>query len=357
MHRVVWAGLLLTVFALAIEVTVRIDDWAQHRVPLAARARSLADLMVRDSLGVHARSGARFRQFSINSLGFRGPEVTQAQLDSGTAVVVSGASESFGLYESKGKEWPRQLEDMLREYCPNPVHVLNAAFAGMSLPTVEQDVRLRISTVRPDWIVYYPTPMQYLEGTAPMAANPVRARDAAPPLWRPRALLRFRDAAKRAVPEPTLDLLRRISTQRSRKEASITPLAAAPKSAAEAFERDLRILVGTIRKSGAQPALVVHQNRFRKSRSATDSRLLRAWERYYPLYTGEAIISFDVEAAQRTAKVAADSGVLLIDPKTLLRGESDELFADFSHFTDLGAKIVAEAVATRLGPRCKLSPQ
>ena len=117
LERSTWTVLLLLVGLLSVEITVRIDDWAQHGVPLTEGANSLDDLMVRDSLGVHSRASTRFRQFRINSLGFRGAEVSARALDTAKVIVVSGASETFGLYESDGKEWPRQLEDSLAMRC------------------------------------------------------------------------------------------------------------------------------------------------------------------------------------------------------------------------------------------------
>ncbi|MEO7521588.1 MAG: hypothetical protein ABIW79_07205 [Gemmatimonas sp.] len=348
LERSAWAVLLLLVALLSVEVTVRLDDWAQHGVPLTEGANSLDDLMVRDSLGVHARASTRFRQFRINSLGFRGAEVSARALDTAKVIVVSGASETFGLYESDGKEWPRQLEDSLAMRCASRPVVLNAAFAGMSLPTVEQDVRVRIASLRPDLVVYYPTPMQYLEGERPTPAE----RSTTPPVLASQSRLRspprFRDAAKRIAPEALLDAMRVWFTRRMRAETGIAVRQEAPAAMRDAFEHDLRRLVGAIRGTGAQAALVVHQNRFRDRTTIEEQRLLRAWERFYPLYSADAILSFDEYAAKRTAAVAADSGVILVDPTLLLRAEPTPPFADFSHYTDRGSGIVAGAVARGL---------
>lgn len=334
------AALLTAAFSL--ELTVRIDDWAQFGVPLSAPAIGIEELAIRDSLGFHARPGTVFRQFRINALGFRGPEL-QPRDTSSYLIVTAGASETFGLYESQGKEWPRQFADSLAG-CAVPVQVANAAFAGMSLPTVRQDFERRVSRFSPDMVVYYPTPMQYLYDLPPTAAPPTG--DVAPPLpvFRSRALPRFQDAAKRGMPQPALDLFRRLEMSRARSASGSRPSNEVEPERLSIFERDLRRLVGVYRAAGAVPVLVVHANRFADTTSVESRRLLAAWERFYPRYTGVAIVRFDRLAAERTLQVASDSGVLAVDPRAALLATKGA-FNDFSHFNDAGSAVVGGMAA------------
>lgn len=333
-----------------MEITTRVDDWAQFGVPLSSPETSLADLFTVDSLGAHAKPGTQFKQFKINGLGFRGREVSPSEMK-GTAVVVSGASESFGLYETAGRDWPSQLADSLAATCGAQIPVLNAAFAGMSLPTVIQDVRLRIAPLRPRVGVYYPTPMQYLEGDALPRAMAPHSGAPRPPQQRLRFVPRLRDALKRSTPEVALDLARRILTARTRSSAGISASDRAEPERLAAFESDLRRLVGAYRQAGIEPMLAVHQNRFRESDSETSRRLLTAWERFYPRYTARAILSFDSLGGDATRRVAQDSAVHLLDPgPALARWDSDRVFADFTHFSDQGAAVVAGEAARILKP-------
>ncbi len=345
-----WLVAILIAVGVVAEFTTRVDDWAQFDVPLDAKATSLADLFVVDSVGAHARPAAQFKQFRINQLGFRGADVDAASL-AHRAVVVSGASESFGLYETEGKDWPSQLADSLRSVCGTAVPVVNAAFAGMSLPTVAQDVRLRISRLQPRFGVYYPTPMQYLEGESlPVATKPPATEASATTSIRSRFLPRFRDAVKRSVPEAILDAARRISTARQRRSGGLVAKTTPELDRLAAFEEDLRSLVGTYRAAGITPILVVHQNRFREVESTESRRLLTAWERFYPRYTAGAILAFDSLGALATKRVASDSGVVAVDPSMALRrSDTSKAFADFTHFTDWGASAVAGEVAKALG--------
>ena len=345
-----WTATLAVIIVGAFEVTVRAYDWAQYGVPITAPETLLSDLVVMDSLGMHARPGARYRQFRINSIGARGAEQVLDTSPPAVVVIASGASETFGLYEKPNGEWPRQLEDSMRVRCGAGVQVVNAAFAGMSLPTVQQDVRLRLSRLGAQALIYYPTPMQYLYPLLPDAAKPTT--DGPPPIdpWRSRALPRLRDAAKRSIPEPVLNQLRILDTKRSQRQAGAGARNEAPTDRLDAYERDLRSLVGEIRHGRMTPILMLHRNRFKDTLAIEEQRRLRAWERFYPLYTARAIIEFDAVAAERTTQVARDSLVPVVDPLPTLRALEADPFADFSHFNDLGSAVVGGVAATAIAP-------
>jgi lysophospholipase L1-like esterase len=335
---------LAIVVLAAFEVTVRLDDWARFGVSPASPATSLEELYARDSLGGHARPSSAFQQFHINALGFRGPEYRPDPRPGAMLVVAGGASETFGLYESPGREWPQQMGDSLRARCPGiPVTVLNAAFAGMSLPTVIQDLRLRVAPLRPRAIVYYPTPSQFLEARAPEATSP--SSGPAPPLraWRSRALPRVRDAVKRIIPQPALDLLRRAAT--SRRATHDAPFPAVPPGRLDSLEDQLRALVGVVRRGGGDAVLGIHQNRFSDTNSVAERRWLRAWEFQSPKATGRLLLQMDELAAQRVARVGSDSGVRVFDPRLSSRPDRTALFADYLHFTDRGAALMAGSAA------------
>lgn len=347
MSRALSAIAALFVGLVALELTVRVDDWAQFGVPLNSPVVQMGELTVRDSLGLHARPGTQYRQFRINRAGFRGEELPGDF--SGRYVVTAGASETFGLYETPGKEWPRQLEDSLLA-CGANVRVLNAAFAGMSLPTVRQDFERRLSSLRPSVVVYYPTPMQYLEGDSVRAADPSTLPPAPLNPFRSRAAPRFRDAFKRSTPEPVLDLARQISTSRVRQKAGLSPKTGVESARLASYLRDLEGLLGAYKAGGAEPVVVLHRNRFRETVSDAAQRQLRAWERFYPAYTGTALVAFDSVAAGATRALAESLGVKVVDPLSRVRALGDSAFADFSHYTDAGSAEVAGAVLEALHP-------
>ena len=109
------------------------------------------------------------------------------------------------------------------------------------------------------------------------------------------------------------------------------------------FEGDLRKAVGDIRSTGAIPILMTHANRFVASATA-DVTALRAWEKFYPRASGQTIVAFDSAARLTTIRVARDSLAVLVDLAPALARSHGTAFADYSHFNDLGAALVARTV-------------
>lgn len=337
--RVARAAALLVIVLLAAEGAVRVEEWVRWRTPLLSRVRAVTDLAIRDSRGVHPAPSSTFRKWKINSVGTRGAEPR----DGRPRLIVTGASESFGLYESPGHEYPQQLADSLDAIACS-ADVLNAAFPGMSLPTVEQDLRLRLAELHPTAVLYYPTPPQYLDADGiPYAATPDSSgnRGAQKIPLHSRFLDRAANQLKNMLP-PVADYLRAREITASREGHPEDWLfTTVPDDRLQAFEGDLRRLVGTIRSLGAAPILTTHANGFLGTPPKGDD-VLRAWERFYPRAAGSTLVAFDAAASERIRRVAADSGVALVDLEVGFRGLPAPVnFADFSHFTDAGAARMA----------------
>ena len=350
--------LIALVFAFTVDLACRVEDWVMYRMPIASRYRSLDDLVVRDAKGMHGRPNARFEKWLMNDLGMRGPSTTMTPAPGTLRVITVGASETFGLRESPNKEYPRQLEDSLNarlggSSCSrsqvNRFEVLNAAFAGMGLPTIEQDVRNRLASLGARVVVIYPSPASYLDEESPAAARPDSSGRAAqaPPLRRalyPRALARMREQLKQVLPEAIKTPLR---ARQTRAMVAAHPpgwrFDGVPGERLAQYDADLRKLIGTIRRVGATPVLVTHANEF-VGRPSADEPMLVAWEKFYPRATGPTIIAVDSAARAFTLRAGADSGVVTVDAARTFAGEPLSAFADFVHFTDFGASVMAGVV-------------
>ncbi|HWZ59017.1 MAG TPA: SGNH/GDSL hydrolase family protein [Gemmatimonadaceae bacterium] len=356
-----WERLALVVlFAVVLEATCRVEDFIRYGTPVWSRVRAKEDLIVLDDKGKHGRPHAQFGKWALNNLGMRGPDVSIAKPAGDVRVVVVGASETFGLYESPGHDYPRLLEDSLRALVartpcarerPSDVEVLNAAIFGMSLPTVAQDLRLRVAPLHPDVVVAYPTPMYYLAPTTPDRTRPDSsgARDRLSPLspLYPRTLDRLHDALKQVVPEWLVGWMHaREEARLQRHEPRGWLFTTVPPDRLAAYETDLRRLVGTVHAVHATPVLLTHVN------ASMDNRLDAAWMEFwvhqYPRATGAALIAFDSTADEVTVRVARDSGAALVDLASLARRglftPYSEYYADYAHFTDSGAERVAAAI-------------
>lgn len=349
-----WA-LLLALFAATAELACRIEDSIRFGTPILSRYRSVADLFVRDEHGMHGRPNAGYQQWKLNNLGLRGPDVTASRPVGTIRVVTVGASETFGMLETTGKEYPRQLQDSLNTLARAcragaPVfEVINAGLPGMTLPTIEQHTRFRLRELDPDVMVIYPSPVQYLDESLPSAARPDSTpgpRD--PPLTQalhPRFVERMRTQVKNLLPEFVATYLRQRDIDEHRRRHGGVRFSTIPADRMNAYERDLRKMVGTVRSSGAVPVVVTHANALMRPGPDAAGQMV-AWERFVPRATGPTIVAFDSAARGVTLGVAADSMVASFDLAGMfIAGPTDRLFTDFTHFSDEGAGRAAGFIA------------
>jgi lysophospholipase L1-like esterase len=90
-------------------------------------------------------------RYQVNSLGLRGPEVTQDKPAGITRVAVVGDSIAFGYWVEERDSFPRQLEAMLGG--PSSVQVLNFGVPGYGLTQYVETLRTRVLAFAPDVVV------------------------------------------------------------------------------------------------------------------------------------------------------------------------------------------------------------
>ncbi|MAA78948.1 MAG: hypothetical protein CL916_06780 [Deltaproteobacteria bacterium] len=97
---------------------------------------------------------------SINSMGFRGPELQQSKPKNGLRIWCIGGSTTFDIYSpSDDKTWCAQLGSILQENYPQKViEVVNAGVPGEILRGSMQDVQSFAKIVKPDIVVIYHGP-------------------------------------------------------------------------------------------------------------------------------------------------------------------------------------------------------
>jgi hypothetical protein len=76
-----------------------------------------------------------------------------------------------------------------------------------------------------------------------------------------------------------------------------------------------------------------------------------AWRRYSPRARGDVLIEFGRRLRSETCRIAADSGVALVDAEPFLASPRKQWFADYSHSDNQGAGLVAGPVAHAIEQR------
>jgi len=343
---------LLTIIVMLVlsEGVAREADKIMYSAPFWGNY-SLDTLFTVDALGKRGRPNARYENWRLNEAGYRGP----ALRSNAFRIVCLGSSETFGLYEKDGDEWPRVLERQLNAQSGgNQYEVVNAAFPGMSLPSILKRAQYTEDTLHPKLAVIYPSFTNYIEDMddKSSAASAVATQEKTPPVnptHRVSIDLRItgiiQNALKSHLPEKVQTWMREYDIERA--DRNIQVMTSLPQSQVDKFQSDLDRLVHTIQQGHTNVILVTHATRFSNPLTVEDRKYLIMWRRFYPQMSESGLIDMEsrMNAAMRT--VGERDGIPLVDAAKLVE-PGGQNFQEFSHFTDQGAQEVGTLVAQQV---------
>jgi hypothetical protein len=340
-----WAGIALLglLGLLTWEVLARVEDWwSQGASPW--RPYTSQVLFRGSPVGRVGVPHARFGKWHMNGLGFRGEE----PLPGRDTVLVFGASETFGQNESPGHEYPRLLAEELQRRFPGRFDVQNAALPGIR---VGRDAYLRraIGESHAAWVVIYPSPANYIGVERPFCGRPVEPFPSGPG-WTDQVRIAGKpdQLAKRTVPEPMMTALRQAKIGWAVRREPVEPRVA--EATIQVFRTDLECAVDEVLAQGALPLLVTHATYFGDEVRPEDRPWLVAWRSFYPTLAEGGFLDLERRTNDVVRDVALRRGLPLFDAaREVPRGPGH--FADFVHFTDEGARVMAQGVAGALAQR------
>lgn len=138
---------------LALRLYVRVRGWTPN-----CYAASLQLFRPHPDLGYDLRPGFRMKSgmyaISINSLGFRGPELSLVKPTSVRRIAILGESAVFGYMVSDGQEAARLVEGRLAEN-GRKVEIVNAGVPGYNLFQTTRRFRECVAPLSPDFVVLY----------------------------------------------------------------------------------------------------------------------------------------------------------------------------------------------------------
>jgi len=216
----------------------------------------------------------------------------------------------------------------------------------MALPSLAQHLDRVVRPLQPQVIVLYPSPGFYLNLRPPRAQSRPPS-DTTLPLANARKLRvgeRFISQLKALTPAPLLTTARRAMIDRTMKKyPDGIKYTSIPADRLKQFEDDLRVAIGVAHSIGPRVILMGHVNATMEP-DFEDEGLLVAWENQLRRATGETIARFHAAARDIEERVASDSSVVFVDLPTAFAGRWSGSFADFVHFTNSGASVVAGAL-------------
>ncbi|MGV6826873.1 MAG: SGNH/GDSL hydrolase family protein [bacterium] len=93
---------------------------------------------------------------AINSLGFRGPDISPQKPPSTFRIVAMGGSTTYGILLPQGKDYPRQLESKLKSLLnTNDLEVINAGLVSATTAETLHRLYTEILPLQPDMVIIY----------------------------------------------------------------------------------------------------------------------------------------------------------------------------------------------------------
>ena len=355
-------SLLVACFLGTIELACRIEQWFLYDAPVLGMYTYDTALFTMDEYGITGKANGAYEKWRLNSFGFRGPEIHRHKSSHRLRVVCVGASETFGLYENPGAEWPRQLESLLSD-AEVETEVINAAIAGMSLPQRTLHIQYRLTPFEPDVVLF----MLEYGSYAGMTEQRLKKRqdksvglpgrsDIIASLKALRTVSRLKDVFLPRLPIQIQKGFERLErgaklrlkeTELGPKFRSITHVAPFE---IDVFRRDLERLYAVSSATGVRlvllsPAMWFTERNF-------DMTYL-SWP-----YLDESWWKEAQGVLSATARNFANERHLpYIDLSEVVRGHEAEWMMDMLHFNDSGAKQVALRVADQVMKNSRVNVQ
>ena len=345
----------LSLFAFSMELCARIDDNIKYQAPLIG-VYSPDILRERDHDGVkHNVPNIRFEKWQINEFGFRGQAFPVEKPEGVKRIVCMGTSESFGLYEDAGKEWPSQLAEMLSG--KEGYQVINASVVGLSLPQFAPYIEKYVLRFQPDIVILYLNPYFSAQESLVEKASVAQRVPEPPPRWKPkgrptqgfsimpRLAAKMKVAVKGALP-PSLvrryqlwKLSGEIKTLEDKELKGKKPADNMPEGVLESFKKDLIRLVTFLKDRRIQvvlssyPVLISYDNLEKYQEIFLDNR------RFSIRLSLKGMIEIPSQCNAQIESVAREFGIAFVDNAGRIP-RTTEFFGDNVHYTNKGAQQV-----------------
>ncbi|MEW6411006.1 MAG: hypothetical protein AB1483_00875 [Candidatus Zixiibacteriota bacterium] len=347
------------VFLIVLELCARIDDRLKYGAPFFGeytdeRLRSFDDEGVRYNI-----PNISFEKWHHNDLGFRGPDIDLKKPDTTTRIVCMGTSETYGLYESPGNEWPAQLSGQLNR--TGHFDVINAATVGLKRIHYLKYLKKYVYRLDPDIVVLVIFPS--FEKAAPPAetittetsviqATPEESNNLTLESLKPsfRILPKAWQVVKRFVPNWMLERyqywnrLKQIRDLERRYLKGQAPLDRIPTEDYAGFKTDIEQVVRDLKSRGTHVVLTTYPFLMNPHNLDKYPLIFMEARRFAIELSYEGMMDACSQGNRLIRQIAREENTGLVDLYLGIPQDTVHL-ADNVHLTDEGARLAAELVA------------
>ena len=329
-------ALVIVMLMLLAEGGVRLRQWLKH-----GQASSVDALLQQDPVsGLRVpRPGVHGGRIHINSLGFRGPELSEGR--PALRLAFLGASTTFCAEVSKDDAaWPHLVRERIQQAYPSvSVDYVNAGVPGYVVDDSLDNWLHRVRRLDPDVVVIYHATNDLSLDTRKLAATRgMKESGRRKPSWlAEHSMLWF-------LVEKSLQA--KAAQQRAVSEAP--RIMAIPPELPEGFRQRLSRLVKTVQTSGSLVALPTFSYRLRREQGQAEQLKSAESALYYMPYMSLGALLEGYEAYnQAIRQVARETGALLVEGALDIPGDARH-FTDSVHFSDAGSAAMARRVSGAL---------
>jgi hypothetical protein len=321
------------------EICARVDDHIEDGAPLFGNY-AMSAMLTHDDYGVVGRPYGHFGRWKLNALGYRGPDIHPDTLK----IICIGASETFGMAESVGMEYPRQLERVLNAREPDlHVEIVNVAYAGQSLRTFSHRIDNVVEPLSPRIAILYPSFLGYINDASigqPDQLDWIRE----PKGFHSRIEEKLLSSIDR-MPQWAENLRFRFHIWRAIRKHKVI-VKTIPESHVDQFRSDLRAVLDGLQERHVRPVLVTHATFFGHSVEPNERYMLIAWRRFEPNLADDGWLDVERRMNAVIRQEARERHLTLVEAADVMSGP--ENFTDWAHFTNRGANKMANLIADQL---------
>ncbi len=340
-NKVVLSTILVLIFIftliLAAEGLIRVRQYIKY-----GTFYGVTDIYIDEATGLRTPlPGMETKSISINSLGFRGPEIEMPKPSERLRIGFVGASTTYcAEVSSNDMVWTELVRQGLKSSMPHlSVDYINGGIPGYTLNTSLVNLEHRVAPLQPDVVVIYHATNDLSGETRRLAeaAGISRTNLAAEESWLGRYSLLWH------LVEKNLNLM----TVQSPSETELLDLD--PQSIGDEFRQNLEKLVDVAYNNGAEVvALMTFSIHLRDGMTEEQQKDAMISARYYmPFLSADSLLAGFKRYNQIIREVAEKTESLLIEHENIIPGDPIH-FNDSVHFTDAGSKAQADRIVTAL---------
>lgn len=332
------AILVSFVFSITVlELAVRARQWIKYGSPT-----SLQSFTVDSQTGLRIPvANSSTGRITVNSLGFRSPELVNPKPDQTIRLAFLGGSTTWCAEVSSNElTWPHLVWKQLQESYPNiTFDYLNAAVPGYAVQDSLVTLENRVKQLRPDVIVVYHATNDISYDTRMLASRQgVISGLSEEESWLGQWLLSW------FLIEKNWQLYKK----KTRVLTSRQILAFQADELAVGFQQRLEELVRVSRSIAPVVALGTFSYKFRREQSLEEQIQAMNTSLYYmPFMTPEGFFEIFEEYNRVIRETTHAENVILIEAEMSIPGDNQH-FNDSVHFKDAGSRVMAGKVVEAL---------